>query len=55
VAVILGTNNPLEVELMSNLAETSGVVVPIPVWAFACNTQMAVRKVNKTKNFSLFI
>ena len=32
-AVILGANNPFEVELISNFADASGVVVPIPVWA----------------------
>jgi hypothetical protein len=34
VKVTRGGNNPLLVALTSNFAEASGVVVPIPVWAF---------------------
>jgi hypothetical protein len=32
--VILGIKIPLVVELTSSFADESGVVVPIPVWAF---------------------
>ena len=33
-AVIRGGNKPLVVLLISNSAEASGEVVPIPTWAF---------------------
>jgi hypothetical protein len=50
VKVIRGGKNPLFVELISNFAEASGEVVPMPVW------ENAPKEINKKKTiFFIFI
>jgi hypothetical protein len=44
--VVRGVNRPLLVELTSNLADTSGVVVPIPVWAMVFMADRRKMRIN---------
>jgi hypothetical protein len=49
VKATLGGKKPLLVALTSNLAEASGVVVPIPVWANA--PRLVIKNAIKTTLF----
>ena len=46
-ADILGGRNPLSGELNSRMAELTGVVVPIPTWAFAMLNVIKQKRVKR--------
>jgi hypothetical protein len=49
--VILGGRKPRETELMSSLAEGSGVVVPMPTCASVASWKQKTRKARAKKDF----
>ena len=53
--VILGINNPFVVEVISNAAEPSGVIVPKPTWAYAVAVNNTAAKNVKNCFIGLFL